>query len=102
MQHILHRMHTCGVNMRYTSPFRVCSSLVISTLQSTLCRYLGLLRSKFLETARNYLVDGSSKESASASNSVGAVYSNIMFTEVSCPSPRLLVRELIDNPCVCT
>jgi len=47
-----------------------------------LIRYLGLLRSKFIETARNYLVDGATVESGCGSSSVGAVYSNIIFTEV--------------------
>jgi hypothetical protein len=51
-------------------------------LRVALIRYLGLLRSKFIETARNYLVDGSTMESGSGSSSVGAVYSNIIFTEV--------------------
>ncbi len=51
-------------------------------LRVALISYLGLLRSKFIETARNYLVDGATVESGSGSSSVGAVYSNIIFTEV--------------------
>lgn len=60
LQHILHRMHTCGVNMRF----------------------LGALRSRFLVTAKQYDLH--------LMGHIDTVYSSLMFTEVRTaarPSP---------------
>jgi hypothetical protein len=67
LQHILHRMHTCGVNMRF----------------------LGTLRSRFLLTAKQYDLH--------VLGHIDTVYASLMFTEVSTltpipPSPFWLSR----------
>lgn len=53
LQHILHRMHTCGINMRF----------------------LGALRSCFLLTAKQYDLH--------TTGHIDTVYSALMFTEVN-------------------
>lgn len=59
LQHILHRMHTCGVNMRF----------------------LGALRSRFLVTAKQYDLH--------VVGHIDTVYSSLMFTEVRTAAPAL-------------
>jgi hypothetical protein len=59
LQHILHRMHTCGVNMRF----------------------LGALRSRFLVTAKQYDLH--------VVGHIDTVYSSLMFTEVRPTAPAL-------------
>jgi hypothetical protein len=56
LQHILHRMHTCGVNMRF----------------------LGALRSSFITTAKQYDLN--------TTGHIDIVYASLMFTEAHHPS----------------